>query len=159
MLAERTHKAQCTVTDTIRSRSWWFILFPKILITFLFWWSFFSQTGEEAFMICLLSEFRHFRKQVLLHNKVECTKLWGGLHNITATYREGPPFESRPTDQLLSPKASIHPSFRRRMSWDALCSYYCSVILHPINVMLSYPSIRRYKDSVIDSVFKKPQIN
>jgi len=104
-------------------------------------------------MICLLSEFRHFRKQVLLHSTTELTKLRIRLHNITALYSEGLTFDSRSRDQLLSPKTSIHPSIRRRTSWDAVCVYHCGVIPHLCNVMLNSTNIRRYKDGVIGSVF------
>jgi hypothetical protein len=83
-------------------------------------------------MICMLFAFRHFRKPVLLRTTTELTKLRDGLHNITALYPEGLAFESRSRDQLLSPKASIHPSIRRRMSWDAVCGYRCGVIPHPV---------------------------
>jgi hypothetical protein len=82
-------------------------------------------------MICLRSEFRHFRNQVLLHTTVELTKLRGELHNITALYLEDIAFESRSRDHLLSPKASIHPSIRRRMSWNAVCGYHYGVVPHP----------------------------
>jgi hypothetical protein len=83
-------------------------------------------------MICLLSGFRHFRKQVPLCATSELTKFRGGLHNITAFYSEYLAFESRSRDHLLSLKASICPSIHQRMSWDALSGYQCGVILHPV---------------------------
>jgi hypothetical protein len=83
-------------------------------------------------MICLLSGFHYFRKHVLLHTTVELTKPRGRLDNITALHSEDLAFDFRSRDQLLSPKASICPSFHRRTCCDAVSGYHCEVIPHPV---------------------------
>jgi hypothetical protein len=76
-------------------------------------------------------------KHVLLYVTIELTKhvllyVTTKLHNITALYPECLAFESLSRDHLLSRKASVHPSTRRRMLWDAVCGSHCGVIPHSV---------------------------
>ena len=87
--------------------------------------------GKRLYDVCFLN-FVIFENKYYRTLQLSSKNSDGGLHNRTALYPEGLAFESRFRDQLLSSKASIHPSIRRRISWDTVCVYHSGVIPHPV---------------------------